>query len=381
MSSYLLLRNNKESGPFTIEEVMGMPLKTYDLLWVVGKSAAWRYPGEIPELKSVAPPLPEQNSDLFTRRPFADNSSSDSGNNKKSEFSNSRPKENNARQVTSRSVYVNLPAEKKQATIASIRPEPAFDFSDLYRKQTNRAAVFSGKILWICSIMLLFGTGILTGFFISDRRNFFSTDENHPQSKPALQSAVLNNKKDILPAISTKSQYTPTTTSTEVSSVKTTGIVSKKLIIGTDKKKSKNGTPKKDSALNQSVSFSSFTINDSLRQNEVSKTDLLYQKIKAHPENYINLVTGRYTTGIFGGISSFPVTVTNNSTVLLNTLVINIDYIQNNGKIYKTDNLSISDLEPAETVTLKAPKSPRGIKIATRIQLVNSPQPNPGYSR
>ena len=57
MSSYLLLRNNKESGPFTIEEIQAMPLKSYDLLWVVGKSAAWRYPGEIAELKSFAPPF------------------------------------------------------------------------------------------------------------------------------------------------------------------------------------------------------------------------------------------------------------------------------------------------------------------------------------
>jgi hypothetical protein len=58
MSSYLLLRNNKESGPFSFEEVKDMSLKTFDLLWVVGKSAAWRYPGEIAELKSFAPPLP-----------------------------------------------------------------------------------------------------------------------------------------------------------------------------------------------------------------------------------------------------------------------------------------------------------------------------------
>src|SRR6202035_3149470 len=122
----------------------------------------------------------------------------------------------------------------------------------------------------------------------------------------------LNDKKEILPAISTISHYTPTTASTEVSSDKTKGIVPKKLIVGADKKTSKNGAARRDSVLSQSVSFSSFTINDSLRQNEVSKTDLLYQKIKAHPENYINLVTGRYTTGIFGGISSFPVTVTNN---------------------------------------------------------------------
>ena len=63
MSSYLLLRNNKESGPFTMDEVKSMSLKSYDLIWVVGKSAAWRYPGEIPELKSFAPSVPEQGAD------------------------------------------------------------------------------------------------------------------------------------------------------------------------------------------------------------------------------------------------------------------------------------------------------------------------------
>src|ERR1700676_1341657 len=143
MSSYLLLRNNKESGPFTFEEVTGMTLKTYDLLWVVGKSAAWRYPGEIPELKSFAPPLPEQNSDSYVRKSFTDNSSSDSGNIRKTEPSNSRFRENNTRQVaSSRSVYVNLPAEKKQMAIGSIGPEPDYDFSDLFKKQTSRAVLY-----------------------------------------------------------------------------------------------------------------------------------------------------------------------------------------------------------------------------------------------
>jgi len=76
MSSYLLLRNNKESGPFTLDEVQGMSLKTYDLIWVVGKSAAWRYPGEIPELQSFAPSVPEQEPDFFRKRQSADSQGS-----------------------------------------------------------------------------------------------------------------------------------------------------------------------------------------------------------------------------------------------------------------------------------------------------------------
>ena len=122
MSSYLLLRNNKESGPFTIEEIQAMSLKSYDLLWVVGKSAAWRYPGEIAELKSFAPPVPDQLSDLYSRK--QETKRTDQGRPdqeplpvKKTESGMNLPGENNGQRISSvRSVYVNLPAEKKTYT-------------------------------------------------------------------------------------------------------------------------------------------------------------------------------------------------------------------------------------------------------------------------
>ena len=159
MSSYLLLRNNKESGPFSIEEIKAMTLKPYDLLWVVGKSAAWRYPGEISELKSFAPPVPEQATDFFYKKKDPDKSTAETSAGKKSEPVNSRTKEINTQRVsTSRSVYVNLPADKKPAgvihpdrvlfdleTPRAIEPEPVYDFSDLYRKKTSRSARFFWK--------------------------------------------------------------------------------------------------------------------------------------------------------------------------------------------------------------------------------------------
>ena len=54
-----------------MDEVKSMSLKSYDLLWVVGKSAAWRYPGEIPELKSFAPFVPEAaDRSIFVKEQF-----------------------------------------------------------------------------------------------------------------------------------------------------------------------------------------------------------------------------------------------------------------------------------------------------------------------
>src|SRR5947209_3140572 len=52
---YRILRDNKEKGPFTIEELVQFSLKPYDLIWVDGRSAGWRYPSEIEALKSYLP--------------------------------------------------------------------------------------------------------------------------------------------------------------------------------------------------------------------------------------------------------------------------------------------------------------------------------------
>lgn len=59
---YRLLRNNKEEGPLTAEELIGKQLKTYDLIWIDGRSALWSYPGELPEFKKYAPISNEENN-------------------------------------------------------------------------------------------------------------------------------------------------------------------------------------------------------------------------------------------------------------------------------------------------------------------------------
>lgn len=68
MKQYRLLRSNKESGPYSAEELIAMGLKAYDLIWIEGRSAAWRYPSEIEALKDFAPPVEEQPFDRFYKK-------------------------------------------------------------------------------------------------------------------------------------------------------------------------------------------------------------------------------------------------------------------------------------------------------------------------
>jgi hypothetical protein len=59
MKEYLLLRNNKQSGPYSAEDLRSMGLMALDLVWVEKKSSCWRYPSEIRELAPFAPPAEE----------------------------------------------------------------------------------------------------------------------------------------------------------------------------------------------------------------------------------------------------------------------------------------------------------------------------------
>jgi len=68
---YLLLRDNKQSGPYSLDELKVKGLKAYDLVWVEGRSAAWRYPSEIGELSAFAPAVEEQPFDRFYKKPAA----------------------------------------------------------------------------------------------------------------------------------------------------------------------------------------------------------------------------------------------------------------------------------------------------------------------
>lgn len=50
---YKLLRNNKQSGPYTINELAGLNLQSNDLIWIEGKTPGWHYPSEIDELQQL----------------------------------------------------------------------------------------------------------------------------------------------------------------------------------------------------------------------------------------------------------------------------------------------------------------------------------------
>ena len=117
MATYLLLRDNKQSGPYTFDELKVKGLKAYDLVWIEGRSAAWRYPGEVEELKPFSPPVVEQPYDRFFRRPTQENKTvTTTKQNTVSEKEINAPVTQQAViQTGSRNIYVTLPSSARKA--------------------------------------------------------------------------------------------------------------------------------------------------------------------------------------------------------------------------------------------------------------------------
>lgn len=108
---YLLLRSNRQLGPFTVEELLQHDLKPIDLIWVEGRSAGWSYPQEIEALK-----------------PFVKfNHPSTPSFNPASQHQTVQP----THKTPSKNVFVSLPENNKKATAS----EPAsFNENDLEKK-------------------------------------------------------------------------------------------------------------------------------------------------------------------------------------------------------------------------------------------------------
>src|SRR5215471_6140555 len=113
MSNYLLLRNNKESGPHSLDELIELGLKPYDLIWIQGKSAAWRYPSEVEELKSIAPVVEEQPFDRFFKKPEPTQDLPAPADEPKPEEPVVRPEYE--KYIPKKSVYVTMPGQKTTA--------------------------------------------------------------------------------------------------------------------------------------------------------------------------------------------------------------------------------------------------------------------------
>ena len=89
-------------------------------------------------------------------------------------------------------------------------------------------------------------------------------------------------------------------------------------------------------------------------------------------EQYVVANTNRYTYNELGGISNLDIIVTNNTEYLIDEVNVNVDYIKDNGGIYKSEIVTIYNIPAKQDKSVSAPESDRGTSVEAKIQTISS---------
>jgi hypothetical protein len=473
MTKYLLLRDNKQSGPFTVDDLRVKGLKPYDLVWLEGKSAAWRYPSEIEELMPFAPVVEEQPFDRFYKKP----SQANSGNN-----NNVTAQPGNANVVSSQSgkkiIYVTLPAgagkaapvlrdpgpreqpavspqsreqpaappQAREQPAAAAQDSPAPSYSEyavpdkgsagsvkedaMARPRTDqgqalrsipaavenfsRASQDSKESVEIAprvkkrgwsrplqlmvlgaGIVALLAAGVFIGLSINKDNSGIKQKLAGVSALPAATPLVT---KDVAPPIAQPvTSVTPVTTTTTTASLAAASPKSPETTVNKPRKqlipnvasdgKGSSGIGQQKALLASTPVKDSGTAMTSLPvvQREAShRTDASgaadKDALKPNIANLVSVSANGYIVGTFGGISDLQVTVSNHSNFPLDLVVVEVQYIQANKRVFKTENLNFHNIGAGSALMLEAPKTSRGIKVQYRVTLINSKESGLSYS-
>ncbi|MBS1918713.1 MAG: hypothetical protein JST17_00505 [Bacteroidetes bacterium] len=413
MANYLLLRNNKESGPYSREELLDIGLKAYDLVWVQGKSAAWRYPSEVEELKTFAPAIEEQPFDRFYKKKSEEKSLEIQG-------------DTNGAMALKKAVFVTMPSPKKEIAeaentiinhgeksfqrvktinvtenpvAAEVKySQPLDEIKDKYiktlqhRKQKAARKNFLIKNLKRASVFIyVLALGILIGFTLKSKtskkyiaeqpiKSLQSSASVQTPEQMQIQTSSGNNTSEL----TTQQQLPLMASNTEEKKE----LVEKKTILFSVKSNtSKNNsgslnsekitTAKKEMSFDQntpSVEVNSVTgerIKKSRETNDesvsVSQSDI---------SKLVSVQGNDYKRGVFGGIRDLQLTVTNNSKYILDNVVVALQYLKPSEQPLKTENISFQSIAPKGSLTIAIPPSNRGIKVAFKIIKIESKELN-----
>ncbi|HUQ66060.1 MAG TPA: hypothetical protein VM101_07885 [Flavitalea sp.] len=393
MNKYLLLRDNKQSGPYTVPELAEKGIKPYDLVWLDGKSIAWRYPSEIDELKAFAPAVEEQPFDRFYKKPEVIEKAAPAAAAIEHAGEPAVAAQVSKENTQQKKVYINFPVgnhaenkivPEKKVIIPETAQEPLAPVTFAEKtnyiqpveripsyspsSQSNRKYIYyavAAAVLLTCFVTVL----LINNNQQQQRLKELNTIVKEIESKKANELAALTTQvKDLAPVQQTVQPQTSET------------IINPELLTNDDYSKPQKETvvtadavvltPKKPVQPVESSSGVTFKERPVLRRTdkEENATPAVSEKEEASPssENMYKLVSikpNNYKTGVLGGISNLQFEVTNNSKHELQKVAIEIKYLGPEKKVVNTQTVYIENVSAGGHATIDVPKSKRGVSI------------------
>ena len=427
MNKYLLLRDNKQSGPYSVEELSAHGLKPYDLVWLEGKSAAWRYPSEIAELKPFAPVVEEQPFDRFYRKPenktiesaAKDNtavaaSSFLQGEAKKSDLSGSLTRiELNT--GSGNKIHVSLPTKtsvsssttpeqiQKSSTPVSFQTEKQpVDVSPMMKKSSSLDASVNSSIEGgdrtqniehlhftkqqhttpkeapvsrllfraVAAVCLLLG-GALIGLIInynSQQKKFQQLNqlvqEIKLQDNPGTAKTVKNDRLTEEARIAQADSGEPPTETEEP-------VYKEDIQLPAPKKNRSENKAKPVRDTTTEIKVVPEAAEAVLEEEPVTRIDKVASELaKKNLWQLVTIDNNKYKTGVFGGVSNLSLKLSNKSLLQLQQVEVEVLYLSPENKTVNKQRVVFENVSPGEQLQLAVPKSNRGVKIEYSIKKI-----------
>jgi hypothetical protein len=308
MKRFLLLRDNQEKGPFSIEELKDMGLESSDLVWVEGKSIAWDHPFNIEELKDLVGPFSSGNIPVFgllevTANPakspdeaFPDKT------NPETYFPN-----------TAESFHSFHSEKPEQNPKSAVR----FKKNLINAKKHTVSSFFLTYGVWIIALMVLVAG---TTWVIKTAIDLF----NSKGTSANMISPVVAPLKTLPEGVSPQKE--------------------------------------EDATIQNAISREIVPVDTSQVSKPVKKKPRLKELKK-----YLKVESNDYKVGIFGGINNLQLTIFNNSSYELDKVVLQVDYLRPKGESVQTEEYTYFSIPPHGKKTLDIPPSKRGVKVKYKI--------------
>jgi hypothetical protein len=375
--TFRLLRNNKESGPFSLDELLQLSLKPFDLVWVEGKSAGWRYPSEIDLLKPyLVENVPEQTSMVVEQV----HSESNEGRLIIKEI----PKEEvmpvqqtvnpviqpEEQEITAEKlekkaneIYLRVQAytKQKEQQEEDLQTRQARSLDDLkqeyadwlHNKMDHKKSYGSRKIVIGVGV---FFVGAL-GYFLIERIN--TPDTPRPVQSSYFMSNSANDAK--------ASQKQGIASNKSGSHAK-----QKELTVDEYIDSIERAIENQDKHLAQNRISYKMPVVKTLPP-QVNSAETHEQKLttvrKESLSNFVGLDAKYLREPNRNNISSLEVTIRNNSSSFLKTVSVDVFYYRNNEKLIAKETLQFNNIEPGNSFTLSTPGNKKA--FSAKFQLGN----------
>lgn len=342
MKSYIVLRNNNESGPYTLRELRSFGLAPTDLIWIEGESTCWSHAAEINGLKTIAEqgiripfPVAEKPVSTATDFPvFADSSiSSDTSGSKPNSF----PERTNFH----------------------------------YTKKSSFAAAFSIGRGFFSFTVLAIGLG-LCAFVMKRIVDGFDTEFSPTAEAKTIKAEVLAVNTTVHAA---KADLAGTSQLTNIETVRTDTVLPKKV----------ETKPSAQYAIDEDITPATATNVVASVQNKTEDVTTTETGSKEEPADEkpkeegkapaplkapsLEVSANDYSVGMFGGISKLELSVSNPSTQIIEKAFVEVEYLKPNGNVVKSQVVTVENISPGGVKKLAVPSSNRGVKI--RYKVVN----------